>query len=259
MQKLTIDESKIDLPLEKQVKVRNLLINVPLKYRCTAVNTIFPIPSEKARDIINCSKIKPYEVVPGKSLLCITFFNFHSGPVGPYTEISLSIPVRYKPKFNLPTFTLLFDKVLQKVSFFVFSLAQSTKIAIEHGLAITGYPRYSTSKLINVEFKEDDNSIYIRSVGEGREIIKVKIRKPIKEKIKKESYQTYLIKEGKIFLILMESYGIVGKTKMEYFRLGDHELANFLKKLDITPTSIDTRYYRDTIKIIHNPVMLEEV
>jgi hypothetical protein len=55
----------------------------------------------------------------------------------------------------------------------------------------------------------------------------------------------------------METHGIVGKSKVQGFELGHHKWANFIKKLQIYPKSIDTRYYRDTIKIVNSPKILE--
>lgn len=46
MQKLTIDDDYINkIKIERQVKVRDILIDVPLRYKCNAINAIFPISS----------------------------------------------------------------------------------------------------------------------------------------------------------------------------------------------------------------------
>lgn len=256
---LFLDENAINYKVERQVRVGDILVDVPLKYRCRAINLFFPISTKKAKEIIKTQKIKPLEIFFGKSLLCITLFDFYSGPVGHYTEIALSIPVSYNSKLILPLFSLYIDKLLKKISFFVFSIAQSTKIAIEHGLAITGYPRYSTDKLINVNFRDDGEFVYAEADGEGKKILRIKIRKPQKERLQKEIYPTYFVKDNKISSILMETYVVVGKSKVCNFELGNHELATRLKKLKLIPKSIDTRYYRDTIKIVHSPKVLESL
>jgi hypothetical protein len=257
MQKLTIDESKIEIKIERQVKVQDILIDVPLRYKCNAINAIFPISTKKAKEIIKTDKIKPLEIWPGKSLLCITLFDFFKAAVGPYTEMTLSIPVKYKPKFIMPSISMLMGLLSQKIDFFVMQIAQSSQMAIEHGLAITGYPRYSLTELVNVDFREDENFIYANVLSSGEKILDLKIKKPSEEKIKKELYDTYFIKDNNINKIKMETHGIVGKSKVQGFELGHHKWANFIKKLQIYPKSIDTRYYRDTIKIVNSPKILE--
>ncbi|KKQ55790.1 MAG: hypothetical protein US74_C0023G0016 [Parcubacteria group bacterium GW2011_GWA2_38_13] len=50
MEKLIVDESKINYKVERRVKVRDILIDVPLKYRCSAINAVFPISSKEERN-----------------------------------------------------------------------------------------------------------------------------------------------------------------------------------------------------------------
>lgn len=259
MEKLELDESKIKIKTEWQVKVGGFLIDVPLRYKCNAINAIFPISTKKAKELIKTDKIKPLEIWPGKSLLCITLFDFYKAAVGPYTEMALSIPVKYKTKILVPIISIFLGELLEKIDFFVVQIAQSSKMAIEHGLAITGYPRYSLTELINIDFKDDKDFIYANVSGSGEKILDLKIKKPKSEKIKRELYDTYFIKNNQIQKIKMETYGIIGKSKICDFKLGNHSWANFINELKILPKSIDTRYYRDTIKIVNSPEILQSL
>jgi hypothetical protein len=258
-EKLHLDDELLNIPVERQVKVRDLLIDVPLRYKCSAINILFPISTVEAKKIIKTKKIKPLELFPGRSFVCITLFDFYKGPVGKYTEMTLSIPVAYKPKLYLPFFSLVSNLLLDKVDFFVFSVAQSSKLAIEHGMAITGYPRYNPDKLIDIDYRDDGEFIYANVYGEGKQILDLKIQKPKKEIMRKEIYDTYYTKNDKIFKILMETHVVVGKSGVVDFKTGDHELGQLLKNLKIQPKAIDTRYYRDTVKIIYSPKELENI
>ena len=256
---LVLDENLMNIKVERQVRVRDILVDVPLRYKCSAINVLFPISTKEAKKIIGTPKIKPLELFPGRSLLCITLFDFYKGPVGEYTEMTLSIPVVYKPKFYLPFFSLIANFITNKISFFVFSVAQSSKIAIEHGMAITGYPRYNPDKLIDIDYKDDGKFIYANVYGEGKRILDLKIKKPKNETLRKELYDTYYVKNNKIFKILMETHVIVGGSKVVDFNVGDHELGAMLKNLKISPKALSTRYYRDTVKIIYSPKELENI
>jgi len=55
---LVLDDKLMDIPVERQVKVRDLLIDVPLRYKCSAINVLFPISTKEAKKIINTPKIK---------------------------------------------------------------------------------------------------------------------------------------------------------------------------------------------------------
>ena len=77
------------------------------------------------------------------------------------------------------------------------------------------------------------------------------------EKIKYDTNKTYLVKDNKIFKIKLDTYGIVGNSKVVDLELEDQELPNMLKNLEISAKSVYTKYYRDTLKIIYNPKQVE--
>lgn len=257
MYRKLIDENLVNFPLEKRVPVGDLIIDVPLKYKCRAVNLVFPISSSAARKVTNSDKLRSFEIWPGKSLLCVTIFDFISGPVGAYTEITLSIPVN-RSLINIPIISLFLAKFFNRIGYFVFSVAQSKKIAIEHGVAITGYPRYSLTELIDVNFSEDKKSIEIYSEGDNKKILSFSISKPKKEKFIREQYSTYYRKKDDLFHILMRSLGYMGKSKIHNFSLGNHGMAQIINNLGIIPHAIDVRLYSEIVKIIHFPSKYQE-
>jgi len=256
---LVLDDKLLDIPVERQVRVRDILVDVPLRYKCSAINVLFPISTKEAKKIIKTEKIKPLELFPGRSLLCITLFDYQYSPVGPYTEISLSIPVNYNSKINLPLFSLLFNLFLDKLSFFVFSIAQSTQIAIEHGLIITGYPKYDKEKTVDAKFNKGDKFIYVNVSGEGKMILNLKIAKFKKEKIEHSYYPTYFVKNNKICKIQLETDSITSGLKILNFELGNHKIAELIKSLRINPKPIYTKYYKDAVEILYSPKEIEAI
>lgn len=250
MQKLTIDESKIDYKATGQIEVRGKLVDIPSIYKGKAITTLFPISTKKAKEVINCSRVKPAEIYPGRSLLSLTLFDFYWSPVGPYTELVPSIPVFCSSKFKMPLIPLLFYKSLKNFGFFVIDILQSTDIAIEHGNLLTGYPH--NPNLIDVIFKEEEGRINIKAIGAEKNILNLSIKKPVKEKIAKETYMTYFTKDKDLFEIRMDIYGIESPVWGCKLNLGNHETSNIIKGLNPSVNSIQTRYFRDVIEV--NPV-----
>ena len=76
---LVLDENLMNIKVERQVKVRDILVDVPLRYKCSAINVLFPISTKEAKKIIGTQKIKPLELFPGRSFVCITLFDFYKG------------------------------------------------------------------------------------------------------------------------------------------------------------------------------------
>ena len=257
MKELSVNLDEFKLKVEQQVKVRNLLIDLPIKYKCQAINAVFSIDSKEAKKIIKCSKLQPIQFSYRRSLLCITMLDFYDTPVGPFKELTFSMIIVYNSKFNFPFISIPINLLTRNFGFIPLSVAQSTDIAIEHGNIITGYPHYG--KLINLEFKKAGNFINVESYCSNNKIIQFQIEKPRKERIKYESHRTYSLKDNKITEFILGTYGISGKTKGGDLKLGNQELAEFLKKLKISNKPIYTIYYRDTLKIISCPVVIESL
>jgi len=256
---LVLDDNLMNIKVERQVRVRDILVDVPLRYKCSAINVLFPISTKEAKKIIGTPKIKPLELFPGRSLLCITLFDYQYSPVGPYTEISLSIPVNYNFGFNVPLFSLLLNLFFNKLSFFVFSIAQSTQIAIEHGLIITGYPKYDKEKTVDAKFSRGDKFIYVNVSGEGKMILNLKIMKLKNEKLERSYYPTYFVKNNKICKIQLETDSIINGSKILSFELGDHKIAELIKSLKISPNAVYAKYYKDAIEILYSPKEIEAI
>jgi len=257
MKQLSINEDSINYKLERQIKIRDILVDLPVKYKGRAITALFPMPTKKAIAAINYPEISPAEISLGKSLLSITLFDYYWSPIGPYTELAVSIPVCYKSKINIPLIPLIINKFLKNFGFFVLDIAQSTEIAIEHGNKITGYPH--NPKLIDVRFNDNGNDLYIEASGDKQKILNIQIKKPKKEKLIQQSYMTYFTKERNLFKIQMDIYGIEAKIKECKLNLGNHESLEFIRKFDVSCNSVETRYFRDVIEILNSPILLKNL
>jgi hypothetical protein len=252
---LFLDENAIEYKVERQIKVRDVVVDIPAKYRGKGVTAMFPVSYKKVKELVGCTEITPALFSFKKALLSITLFDFSRSPVGPYTELVYATPVLYNSKVNIPLLPLLMNKFLTNFGLFVFDIAQSTKIAIEHGNLVTGYPH--NQKLINVEFKEKEGKLFVEANGDSKKILALDLEGFKKKKLIKETYMTYFTKEKKLFRIQMNVHGIETRIKKCKLTLGDHELAKFVEKMDISAESVQTIYASDMVEI--NPVTLESL
>jgi len=254
MKDIFVDLDSFKLPVETQVKVRDILIDMPIKYKCEAINNVFTISLKEAKKIIHCDKLKPIQIFPNRGLLCITILNFYWSPVGKFTELTFSIIAGYNAMFNFPLISIPINVLFRKFGFFPFSVAQSTEIAIEHGNIITGYPHYT--KLTTVEFSRNEDIISMEAFTDQEMILQMQIKKSNTEKIHHDVHTTYSLKNNSVSKIKLETYGIKSNATMCNIKLGNQELSNLLRKLRISDKTIFTSYYRDSLKIIHSPIPL---
>jgi hypothetical protein len=246
-----------NLAIRKQVKVGDRIVNVPTKYLGNVFMGAFPISTKRAKDIIKTDKLRPIELAPGKSIVAITIFSNYDTPVGAYKEIVLSIPILYKPTVTVPLLPFLFRACFKNLGFFVFLIASDTDLSREEG-NIFGYPHYE--KNIKVLFQQEGAYFYAELEEANKHILSMRVNKFKKEKIEKNDYQTYFIKENKLFRIEMNTYAIVGRSLRKndgILKLGNHEISELLGNLEINLKPIEFSYYRNSIEVLNLPEEIE--
>ncbi|PIR43217.1 hypothetical protein COV24_03850 [candidate division WWE3 bacterium CG10_big_fil_rev_8_21_14_0_10_32_10] len=239
------------IPVERIVKLENYNIEIPLKYKCKAINLIFSISSERAKSLLKKTNYLPYLLTPRRSLIALTLFDYYMSPVGPYKELSLSLIV-HKNKYNYPFMPLFIDFATNKLTFYVINLLQNKKIAIDHGNLITGYPHYN--KLIDLSFSKDNNYTFFAEVEEGgKKILELKSNIGKRKKIATNHYRTIFENKHKLFEIKMSVKALSSMCKSSYVQLGEHEIANFLSTLKINKRALYCQYYWDAMEILFSP------
>jgi len=232
------------------------MIDIPATYIGKGITAVFPISFKEAKKFINSHNIIPARLFLEKSVVNITVFDFHTSPIGPYTELVYSIPVLYKPKFNIPLIPLLFNKWFKNFGVFVVDIMQSTRDAVNHGNLLTGYPH--NNELINTVFNYTSNGIDVMVRGGSDEILTLHIPNPKGDKKVFQPYMTYFEKaDGNTYKIQMDVYGTEQKVGGCSLIIGNNSLAEPLRCLNTSPNSLRAMYYPNVTEI--NPVSLENI
>ncbi|MDE2041055.1 MAG: acetoacetate decarboxylase family protein [Patescibacteria group bacterium] len=246
-------------PTRGQITVEDKIIDIPSIYSGTGLTSFFPIDYRKARTLINSKNIFPARFGLNKAILTITVFDFIDSPVGPYKELVYSIPVLYKPIINLPFVPLLLNKFYKNFGVYVVDIMQSTRIAIDHGNVLTGYPH--NPEIISIETNKMNETVSV-IVKSGNEMIlemnfKPKINYSSGRNIS-QSYFTFFEKsDKKTYKIMMDIYGIEVVGKSSSLAFAQNKLTKVLSELAIDNHSLMSLYYPSVTEI--NPVSLEEI
>lgn len=230
-------------------------VDVPVKYSDSrAFMALFPVSINAVKKILSSSRLEPISIFNGKCLLGITIFDYVTCPVGPYREIALSIPVKLDPKISIPILPLIIDPIFGKSSFYTILLAMNTSIGREHSEKIFGYPTYD--KNIDVIIEVVDGIAYIK-VAEGDEkILTIKMNLPKKLRIRKNKYNTYFMKEGRILNseLFAATYEAESGGKLDsVLDLGSHEISNIIKSLNVQKNPFRTIYYQNVVEVLSAP------
>lgn len=242
-------------PPQGTINVHGKIVNIPSIYRGVGITAVFSARYDDVIRLVGSKRIKPARLSLSSALLNVTIFDFHESPVGPYKEMVLTVPVYNNPIINVPFIPLLFNKFSNKFGFHVIDIFQSTRIAVEHGNVLTGYPH--NEKLVDVKFEYDQKVISASVFDEDGEILMLRASKSKKEKKVQNSYMTYYEKNERLHKIRMDIYARENKLIDCQIDVKSHQLVSVLKNIAISNHSVQSSYYPEIIEV--NPVFNIEI
>jgi hypothetical protein len=188
----------------------------------------------------------PISILPGISMINITFFDFIDSPVQPYFEFVISIPISNKSKL----FSFL-DLYRSRNSFCVLDIYQSTRLAINHGDILTGYPH--NHRVISGSFNINNDSGIIDVNMDNLPIIKLNFRYNRDYRIIHNRYPTLYEKDRNINMIEMDIHGKEHKAIIDNIEfLNDCDLTAKMGDLIRNNQYIMPRFYSEILEV--NPV-----
>jgi hypothetical protein len=158
----------------KKREIRGGTVEVPVRYQQVfAVGGIFTAPVLPLQKLLPTSKLVPAEIIPGKGLLAVMAFDYRESSIGPYREVGIAVPARYRPRMNPPLFPALRMSASLSYEAYIWKLPVTTEIALRAGIDVWGYPKF----MGEIEFTEDDEQVSCRLSEEGRHILTLTVRK----------------------------------------------------------------------------------
>lgn len=217
-------------------------VEVPILYKdIFAIAANFMAPVLPLKNLLPTSKLVPIEVLPGKGLLSFLAFDYRETSIGPYREFAIAIPVRYKPRLNVPLFPAL--RMAASLSFeaYVWQLPLDSEIGLNAGIEIWGFPKF----LAEIEFSEAEKSIMCSLSEKGEHILTLEVGLSNPKMKSYFDFKTYTIKDDQ--LLLTETKGLSGGIGRSFLpgtaslSLGEHPLSRQIR--EVAPgKSIQTIY-----------------
>lgn len=233
-------------------------ISVPVFYsKSSAYMSFFSISREKALRIINSNRLKPINILNGKSLIGITVFDYIDCPVGPYREIALSIPVSVDSLISIPFLPIIKDYFLGRANFFTLLLAMNTEISRDHSGLIFGYPTYDSKLDINIIKGVKNTDIIITETG--NDVLAMSFNNSDSRKISKSRYNTVFNKENNLFSVQLHALSYISSQNGKHndkVRVGFHPITKILNDLEMDPQPIWSFTYSDVTEVLEEPIDL---
>jgi hypothetical protein len=217
---------------QQEVKITGGRCGVPILYHdIFAISAAFVAPAAALQGLLPTSKLVPAEIWPGKGLLALMAFDYRDTSIGPYREMALAIPVRYRPRLNVPFIPVLRMSVSLSFEIFIWQLPLDSELALNAGIDIWGLPKF----LAQIEISQGDASVSCSLAEEGKHILTLEVKT---KAAKMKTYFDYIIyseKDGRLLMTrvdgLSSSLGRSFRPGTARLELGDHPLSRLIREM----------------------------
>lgn len=226
---------------QEEIAFRRFKGKSPLFYRDVHwMGAVFSADARKVQEALPDRQYRPLLIAPKTALAAIHCVEYRDCDIGPYNEVSLSIPIRDPAFAAAPSaWTLLTALLKRRYHAYVKELPVSTEAALYGGIDFFNYPKY----LADISFREtaahrictlrDKESMDLILEFEGRKIAAKKSRAPLDVL----TFDTYPRKENRTYRARMllnlkeaaESYPVASSP----VRIGRHPRAELFRKLGL--------------------------
>jgi hypothetical protein len=214
------------------VEITGGACDVPILYRdIFAVAGVFTAPTLVLKELLPTSKLVPAEIFPGKGLLGFMALDYRDSTLGPYKEFAIMVPVRYRPRFNLPALPVLRMAASLSFEVFIWQLPLTSEAGLHAGIDIWGFPKF----LADIDFSTDDKAVSCKLSEGGEHICTLDVNKnPARTKTFFD-YTLYSVKDGELLRTQVRgisgSYGRSFKPGAAHLSLGEHSLSRSIREI----------------------------
>lgn len=226
-------------------------IVLPVRYRHTrAMVGHFPAPVESVRKLLPSPYLAPALFLPGKAVVSVAAMEYTEvSDVAPYNEVSIMIPVQYRPTVNLPGLPLLFHNWFGTFGFYILHLPVTTQEACEFGIEFWGYPKF----VADISFEETSNRRTCRLATGGDEILSLSVPKSAVKRCRK-SYHTYTVQKGQLLRTRVDTDEKSTTKRLSRgasLSFGTHNIGKELSSLNVSSKSVEYSYAPDADSVLY--------
>lgn len=150
-------------------------VELPILYRASqAWFAVFPAPIRGLTPLLPDPELRPVQVVPGKGAVVLAVFDYTDTSIGPYREVGLGIPCRYRRSTALPLLPMLAERWLDDVGPWVHLLPVTTELANEAGIKNWGFPKF----VADITIDADGSRVACTVSEKGERVLTAVIERP---------------------------------------------------------------------------------
>ena len=155
-----------------EVPWKSYRLHVPIfYYDILFLSVSILAPTARVKALLPSKRLHPYRISPWHSLVTITTYAYNDCDLGPYNEVSISVPVTMdKPT---PLFTGSLRNLPKAPKVYIHHMPVTTEIARDVGVEFAGYPKF----LADIDFTDEEIWITCTLKAENQHILTLRGRK----------------------------------------------------------------------------------
>jgi hypothetical protein len=229
-------------PAEKGVDIGSAKIDLPIMYyRDDSFMAIFSVAVEPVRALLPSRELFPVTLPDGRATVAVIAFNYLETSIGPYGEVGIALPCTFGRPAP-PLLPLVLEGRFPGWGGFVLHLPVTTRVARDGGRILYGYTKF----MADMDFEKRPAYQRVRLSEGDAHILTLTIQQrgiPLKDN---RPLITYSVRGDELLKTTVPCravYQLGLKPGCGTLELGDHEIAEQLRSLDISTTAIFTKNY----------------
>ncbi|HET9643541.1 MAG TPA: acetoacetate decarboxylase family protein [Burkholderiaceae bacterium] len=139
-------------------------LHVPLFFPAlSSIAAVFTGLTTEVTRLLPDKRLKPVEVMPGRSLVSIAAVEYRESDLGAYNELAILLPVAFG-RHSLPALDVLWRGLGRALNVYVWQIAVTSQHSREVGAALASYPKY----VADVRFDREGSRVRCALAHDGQ-------------------------------------------------------------------------------------------
>ena len=233
---------------------RQQKIELPQRYRDWSL-MLGHFPASAAaikRFLPEDSGLEPVTIAPGIGLVTLAAFDYRRPQtLGPYAEMGVMFPVRYRPMLALPAVPLFRPEWFSDLGFYIWQLPVTTQEACDAGRALWNFPK----TVGRIQFTEIEGRRRCAWWADKMHVLTLEVRKSSTTP-QLRNFLAYSVLEGRLQQTLVQTFGEYDESRFGFdasFALGDHPVALKMRQLGMVDTPVGRLYCPSAEGVLPGP------
>jgi hypothetical protein len=213
--------------------------------------------ARRVKEALPSDKLHPVRLPNGRALVGVVAFNYVETTIGPYGEVGVVALAVHGSRAPLPVIPALREAGHPGFGMVVLHLPVTTMVARDGGRGQWGYTKF----IADMDFTLTPEMMRCEMGEGGKRILDLRVECGGTVRQDAKPIVTYSVLDGSLIKTTIPqrgTYRMKIRPKSSSLELGDHEVAESIRRLELSPRPVMTRYYVERSGILPAGEVVED-